>query len=79
MLFPDMGRGGCRCGLSLPSNVVREVGLPVGVLNPSDHPSGGLRQVATFYRTLRPGVLAASQFPDLLRDAVGEFHKPPGW
>ncbi len=59
--------------------VVCEVGLPVGVLNPSDHPAGGLRKAATFYRTLRHAVLAASQFPDALRDDVGEFHKPTGW
>lgn len=22
---------------------------------------------------------SVSQFPDILQDAVGEFHKPPGW
>lgn len=59
--------------------VVCEVGLPVGVLNPSSHPAGGLRKAATFYRTLRLAALAASQFPDTLRDDVGEFHKPSGW
>lgn len=59
--------------------VAHEIGMPVGVLNPSTHPAGGLHEVATFYRTLRNGALAASQFPDALRDDVGELHKPPSW
>jgi hypothetical protein len=38
-----------------------------------------LQQYATFYKHIRPGVLAASQFPRVLRDEHGTFNKPPEW
>lgn len=58
-------------------------GLRVGVLNPRLHPfkktSWPLRDAATFYRHIRFGVLAASQFPPQLSDTHGTITKPPNW
>jgi hypothetical protein len=64
-----------------PIRIVRsELGLPVGVLNPHKNPTSRvLAQQATFVRQIRQGVLAASQFPDVLTDTQGEFHKPASW
>lgn len=59
--------------------VKNELGKPVGVLNPQKRPSRMLQQHATFYKHIRPGVLAASQFPKTLRDEHGTFNKPPDW
>lgn len=64
-----------------PVKIVRqELKLPVGILNPIPiHPSYELRKYATFVKPIRKGVLAASQFPARLKDAVGEFYKPHTW
>ncbi len=51
----------------------------IGVLNPQDRPSFQLAGVSTFYKQVREGVVRSSQFPDMLRDGVGEFHKPKDW
>ncbi|MEW6713423.1 MAG: NYN domain-containing protein [Candidatus Riflebacteria bacterium] len=57
-----------------------ELHLPVGVLNPfPNKPSQELQKFATFVKPIRKGVLAASQFPDVLKDAVGTFYKPSTW
>lgn len=56
-----------------------QLGLPVGIVNPQQHPSFRLKQHATFIKTLRKGVLSASQFPDMLSDMHGAFHKPATW
>lgn len=44
--------------------VTTELGRDVGVLNPHKNTSHALQKAATFYRPLRAGVIAASQFPD---------------
>ena len=64
-----------------PVKIVRyELKFPVGVLNPIPaKPSHELRKYATFVKPIRRGVLAASQFPPTLTDAVGTFYKPPAW
>lgn len=63
-----------------PLKVVKvDHGLPVGVLNPHKHPSRVLHANATFFKTIRSGVLAASQFPVQLTDRHGTIAKPPGW
>lgn len=41
--------------------------------------SGALRPLANFIRQFGPNALAAAQFPTTMNDAVGPFHKPPGW
>jgi len=63
-----------------PVKMVRyELGLPVGIINPHPRPSQVLVQHASFRRQIRQGVLAASQFPPTLIDAIGTFHKPSQW
>ncbi len=65
--------------LSAVQIVKNELGKPVGVLNPQKRPSRMLQQHATFYKHIRPGVLAASQFPRVLKDQHGTFNKPLEW
>jgi len=63
-----------------PIRIVRqELGLSVGVMYPGVHLSRQLQPLASFVKPIRQGVLASSQFPPLLMDAVGTFHKPPSW
>ena len=63
-----------------PVQVVRqELGLTVGILNPYKHPSRTLLRHCSFFKQIRSGVLAASQFPPTLADAVGTFHRPTSW
>jgi hypothetical protein len=59
--------------------VMNELNLSVGVLNPQQRPCRVLAKQATFYKHIRQGVLAASQFPSMITDANGTFSKPPGW
>jgi hypothetical protein len=59
--------------------VMNELKLPVGVLNPQKRPCRVLARQATFYKHIRPGVLAASQFPATLTDNNGTFSKPSSW
>jgi len=57
----------------------KELGIRVGVINP--HPPKYRSRVlkATFFKQLRPPVLADCQFPEVLVDEQGEFHKPASW
>lgn len=50
-----------------------------GVLNPQKIKCRALETTARFYKHIRESALAASQFPPVLTDAVGSFHKPPSW
>jgi hypothetical protein len=59
--------------------VARELKLPVGVLNPHQHHSAQLKQLATFMKRIRQSDLIASQFPDPVIDTKGSFNKPSGW
>lgn len=66
--------------LCLPIEVARaKLGLTVGVLNPHQNPSHALQRVASFYRPIRAGAVAASQFPPILTDANGTITKPSRW
>jgi uncharacterized LabA/DUF88 family protein len=51
----------------------------VGVLNPQKTPCKALQSVARFYKHIRESALQASQFPPVLTDARGDFHKPRSW
>jgi hypothetical protein len=63
-----------------PIKIVRqELGLPIGILNPSQHPNPTLVRAASFIRSIRAGVLRASQFPLTLTDQAGTFSKPAAW
>lgn len=51
----------------------------VGVLNPQKTPCKALQSVARFYKHIRESALQSSQFPPVLTDARGTFHKPRSW
>lgn len=60
---------------------INDLGKKVGVINPhTTHPCAAeLQKVATFRKPIRSGVLQLSQFPPVLSDGKGTFHKPVGW
>ena len=61
--------------------VIHDLNKKVGVLTPTQNkrPSRSLTANATFIKHIRPHVLAASQFPETLRDSKGSFKKPASW
>ena len=59
--------------------VTRELGKPVGLLNPQKYPSAALLPRVKFVKQIRKGVLAKSQFPPTLTDSQGSFSKPASW
>jgi len=59
--------------------VTRELGKPVGLLNPHKYPSVELSRNAMFVKQIRKRVLANSLFPNVLTDAQGTFSKPLEW
>jgi hypothetical protein len=68
--------------LALPMSLVRtRLQLPVGLLKPGERRrfANELVRAATFYKPIREGVLAASQFPPHLTDAHGTITKPSAW
>ncbi|MGD9935764.1 MAG: NYN domain-containing protein, partial [Dehalococcoidia bacterium] len=65
--------------LITPLRMVRDMGRPVGLLNPHRMPARKLKEVATFYRPIRESALKASQFPVTLKDAHGAITRPKGW
>ena len=65
--------------LAEPVRIVRDLGYPVGILNPHEHHSAVLKQHATFLKRIRQADLLASQFPVNMTDTKGAFHKPPSW
>lgn len=50
----------------------------VGIMG-GGHPNKTLVDEADFYKEIRDGVLYDSQFPPVLTDAKGTFHKPKQW
>ena len=63
-----------------PVKIVGEkLGKMVGVLNPQRRPSRELHAHAHFFKQIRQGVLKDSQFPPVLTDSKGKFHKPSLW
>jgi len=59
--------------------VTQELKKRVGVINPRAHRSKELSKHATFYETLRSGVLHASQFPDEVQFGTSTIRKPLEW
>jgi len=59
--------------------VCKELGKQVGLVSPHKRPSVTLLAEVDFVKHIRRGALKASQFPDTLTDARGEFHKPASW
>jgi hypothetical protein len=66
--------------LLTPIRMVRsERGLLVGGLLPRSAGSADLKASLSFWKPIRPNVLERCQFPAVMRDDRGEFHKPKGW
>jgi hypothetical protein len=66
--------------LALPMKLVRtRLQLPVGLLKPGRQYANELIEAATFWKPIRDGVLAASQFPSQLTDEHGTITKPTTW
>jgi hypothetical protein len=70
--------------LKEPVRFVREeLNAPVGVLNPHGNRSWALSPRVlpggSFYKPIRVAALAASQFPERMRDEHGEIHRPAQW
>ena len=69
--------------LTLPIEVaINKFGKPVGMINP--HParrlSSELAKATTYQiRSINRSVLARSQFPTILTDGKGQFHRPNRW
>lgn len=63
--------------------VRQDLERPVGILNPHGNRSWALspRQLprGSFYKPIRQAALEASQFPDRMHDANGEFRRPDRW
>lgn len=59
--------------------VQRKYHKGVGVLNPQKKPCKALQTTARFYKHIREAALQQSQFPLMMSDGVGTFHKPPAW
>jgi uncharacterized LabA/DUF88 family protein len=55
-----------------------ELKVDVIVLSPRGR-SSELQQVASQFRPINHSVLPQCQFPTVLQDGYGQFHKPPGW
>lgn len=64
-----------------PISIVRDrLHLTVGVLNPHETTSHALRRAASFYRPIRAGVVASSQFPEEVLTADGRvLRRPDRW
>lgn len=58
---------------------IGKYGKSVGVLNPQKKKCHTLEKEATFYKHIREPALASSQFPAVISDARGSFHKPKSW
>jgi uncharacterized LabA/DUF88 family protein len=66
--------------LRAPVNIVsQKFHKTVGVLNPQKIPCKALQAAARFYKHIRESALQSSQFPAVLTDKQGSFHKPPSW
>ena len=61
------------------AQVRQRFGKTIGILNPQRRVSGALAPLAHFIKAIRPGAIAAAQFPAAMRDATGAFSKPPRW
>lgn len=66
--------------LKEPIDQVRQrFGKTIGILNPHANVSQALRPLAHFIKPIRDGALGNAQFPAVITDSVGTFHKPTSW
>lgn len=59
--------------------VIHRFHKSVGVINPQRRACKALQTEARFYKHIREPALQVSQFPPVLTDKQGTFHKPPSW
>lgn len=59
--------------------VTKELKLLVVVISPYERNTIELKNIATFVKQIRKGVLLESQFANTLKDNIGEFTKPQIW
>jgi hypothetical protein len=87
-LLLDAFRGDCEAAivvsndadLKTPIEITKdEFDISVGVLNPHPLKRRSLDLQPTFFKQLRRGPIAASQFPRVVKDAHGKIRKPPSW
>jgi len=87
-LIVDAYRGDCDIAVIISNDsdllepirfVKHDLGKKVGILNPQKRPSRVLHANADFFKQIRTGVLAASQFLTAMTDANGTFQKPSSW
>lgn len=57
----------------------QELNIRVGIVNPHPPRRRSRALQASFFKQLRPPVLAQCQFPTSLMDSNGEFSKPSSW
>jgi hypothetical protein len=68
--------------LCMPIRVVSQKrGIPVGLINPGPGQASRalLREKPAFVKSIRRGVLAASQFPDVVQAGKRTLHRPASW
>jgi len=87
-LLQDAFRSRCECAVVISDDSdlaeplrmsQQDAGLVTGVFTSSKRPSRSLAPFATFYKTIRHNLLAASQFSPTITDAVGTITKPASW
>ena len=57
----------------------QQLGVTVGIVNPQRASKRSRALKGTFFKQLRPSVLAACQLPDVMADEIGTFRKPASW
>jgi hypothetical protein len=87
-LLLDAFRGDCEVAIVVSNDAdlkepiaiaKNELGVTVGVVNPHPPNRRSLDLQPTFFKQLRRGPVAASQFPAVMKDANGQFRKPGAW
>lgn len=59
--------------------IAREREKIVGLLSPVDKPNEHLKRAASFTKTLEKSDLVDAEFPRIMKDADGCFHRPREW
>lgn len=57
----------------------QQLGVTVGIINPHRAKNRSRALKGTFFKQLRPSVLAQCQLPDVITDQNGTFRKPVSW
>jgi len=57
----------------------QQLGITVGIVNPHRAKNRSRVLQATFFKQLRPSVLAQCQLPEVMSDQNGTFRKPASW